>query len=176
MNAIIKEIEAAQLKENVPQFNVGDTVKVYGKIKEGNRERIQVFEGVVLKKQGGGARETFTVNNHNDLVNKIRNGYGQYGTMMHGRWVENGYFGDEITLTSNVSIAKDATKENPANIILNMQMGPQCLVSLYGANDKLLTQDCHMYHNYSISTKWYERKMEKDRRRGRIPLYSLRTP
>ena len=106
-------------------------------------------------------RETFIVNNHSDLVNKIRNSYGQYGTMMHGRWGEQGYFGDEITLTSNVSIAKDASKENPANIILNMQMGPQCLVSLYGANDKLLTQDTHMYHNYSISTKWYERKMER---------------
>ena len=61
MNEIIKEIEAAQLKAEVPQFNVGDTVKVYGKIKEGNRERIQVFEGVVLKKQGGSNRATFTV-------------------------------------------------------------------------------------------------------------------
>ena len=61
MNEIIKNIEAAQLKENVPSFNVGDTVKVYNKIKEGNRERIQVFEGTVLKRQGGGARETFTV-------------------------------------------------------------------------------------------------------------------
>ena len=47
MNEIIKNIEAAQLKENVPSFNVGDTVKVYNKIKEGNRERIQVFEGTV---------------------------------------------------------------------------------------------------------------------------------
>ena len=45
MNDIIKSIEAEQLKENVPEFNVGDTVKVYAKIKEGNRERIQVFEG-----------------------------------------------------------------------------------------------------------------------------------
>ena len=54
MNEIIREIEAAQLKENVSDFNVGDTVKVYGKIKEGNRERIQVFEGTVLKIQGGG--------------------------------------------------------------------------------------------------------------------------
>ena len=53
MNDIIKSIEAEQLKAEVPQFSVGDTVKVYGKIKEGNRERIQVFEGVVLKKQGG---------------------------------------------------------------------------------------------------------------------------
>ncbi|MDY5987284.1 50S ribosomal protein L19 [Sporofaciens sp. SGI.106] len=61
MNDIIKSIEAEQLKENVPQFNVGDTVKVYGKIKEGNRERIQVFEGTVLKKQGGSTRATFTV-------------------------------------------------------------------------------------------------------------------
>ena len=61
MNDIIKNIETAQLKEEVPQFHVGDTVKVYGKIKEGNRERSQVVEGTVLKKQGGGARETFTV-------------------------------------------------------------------------------------------------------------------
>ena len=61
MNEIIKNIEAAQLKENVPSFNVGDTVKVYAKVKEGSRERIQVFEGTVLKKQGGSTRETFTV-------------------------------------------------------------------------------------------------------------------
>ena len=61
MNNIIKNIEAAQVKAEVPVFHVGDTVKVYGKIKEGNRERVQVFEGVVLKRQGGGARETFTV-------------------------------------------------------------------------------------------------------------------
>ena len=49
MNEIIKSIEDAQLKAEAPQFRVGDTVKVYGKIKEGNRERIQVFEGIVLK-------------------------------------------------------------------------------------------------------------------------------
>lgn len=61
MNDIIKKIEDAQLKAEAPEFRVGDTVKVYGKIKEGNRERIQVFEGVVLKKQGGGSKETFTV-------------------------------------------------------------------------------------------------------------------
>ena len=53
MNNIIKNIEAAQVKAEVPVFHVGDTVKVYGKIKEGNRERVQVFEGVVLKRQGG---------------------------------------------------------------------------------------------------------------------------
>ena len=63
MNAseIIKSIEAEQLKSEITEFHVGDTVKVYGKIKEGNRERIQVFEGVVLKRQGGSNRETFTV-------------------------------------------------------------------------------------------------------------------
>ena len=69
MNEIIREIEAAQLKEDVPKFHVGDTVKVYGKIKEGNRERIQIFEGTVLKIQGGGNRTTFT-------VRKISNGVG----------------------------------------------------------------------------------------------------
>ena len=61
MNEIIKSIEAEQVKETVDQFNVGDTVKVYGKIKEGNRERIQIFEGTVVKRQGGSNRETFTV-------------------------------------------------------------------------------------------------------------------
>jgi len=69
MNDIIREIEAEQLKENAPEFNVGDTVKVYGKIKEGNRERIQVFEGTVIKKQGGSNRATFT-------VRKTSNGIG----------------------------------------------------------------------------------------------------
>jgi large subunit ribosomal protein L19 len=68
MNEIIKEIEAEQLKENVPQFHVGDTVKVYGKIKEGNRERIQVFEGTVIKKQGGSNRATFTVRKNSNGV------------------------------------------------------------------------------------------------------------
>ncbi len=66
---IIREIEAEQLKSQVDEFNVGDTVRVYGKIKEGNRERIQVFEGVVLKRQNGGNRETFT-------VRKTSNGVG----------------------------------------------------------------------------------------------------
>jgi len=61
MNEIIKNIEAAQLKQEVPQFNVGDTVKVYNKIKEGARERIQIFEGTVIKRQNGGARETFAL-------------------------------------------------------------------------------------------------------------------
>ena len=68
MQEIIKNIEAAQLKENVPQFNVGDTVKIYGKIKEGNRERVQVFEGTVLKKQGGSTRATFTVRKNSNGI------------------------------------------------------------------------------------------------------------
>ena len=57
---IIKSIEDAQLRE-VAEFNTGDTVRVHAKVKEGNRERIQVFEGTVIKRQNGGARETFTV-------------------------------------------------------------------------------------------------------------------
>ena len=61
MSNIIKEIEAEQLKETVDQFEVGDTVKVYGKIKEGNRERIQVFEGTVIARKHGGIGETITV-------------------------------------------------------------------------------------------------------------------
>ncbi|MCR4924077.1 MAG: 50S ribosomal protein L19 [Lachnospiraceae bacterium] len=68
MNDIIKNIEAEQLKENIPDFNIGDTVKVYAKIKEGNRERIQVFEGTVLKRQGGSNRETFTVRKNSNGV------------------------------------------------------------------------------------------------------------
>ena len=69
MNEIIRKIEEEQMKQEVPKFRVGDTVKVYGKIKEGNRERIQVFEGVVMKRQGGSNRETFT-------VRKTSNGIG----------------------------------------------------------------------------------------------------
>ena len=68
MNDIIRKIEAEQLKENAPQFSVGDTVKVYAKIKEGSRERIQVFEGTVLKKQGGSTRETFTVRKNSNGI------------------------------------------------------------------------------------------------------------
>lgn len=68
MSNIIKEIEAEQLKATVDQFEVGDTVKVYGKIKEGNRERIQIFEGTVIKRQNGGARETFTVRKNSNGI------------------------------------------------------------------------------------------------------------
>lgn len=58
---LIKSFENEQLKSELTPFNVGDTVKVHVKIKEGNRERIQVFEGIVIKKQGESNRETFTV-------------------------------------------------------------------------------------------------------------------
>lgn len=68
MNEIIKSIEAAQLKADVPEFNVGDTVKVYAKVIEGTRERIQVFEGTVLKKQGGSTRATFTVRKNSNGI------------------------------------------------------------------------------------------------------------
>ena len=58
---IIKMIEEEQLRKDIPEFNVGDTLQVHYRIKEGTRERVQVFEGTVIKRQGGGARETFTV-------------------------------------------------------------------------------------------------------------------
>ena len=69
MNEIIRNIEAEQLKADVPEFRVGDTVRVHAKITEGSRERIQIFEGTVLKRQGGSNRETFT-------VRKTSNGIG----------------------------------------------------------------------------------------------------
>ena len=68
MNDIIRKIEAEQLKAEVPEFRVGDTVKVYAKVKEGQRERTQVFEGVVLKRQGGSSRETFTVRKNSNGI------------------------------------------------------------------------------------------------------------
>ena len=83
MNDIIKNIEATQLKDSIPEFNVGDTVRVYNKIKEGNRERIQVFEGTVIKRQNGGSRETFT-------VRKNSNGIGVEKTWpVHSPFVDN---------------------------------------------------------------------------------------
>ena len=65
---IIKSIEDAQLRE-VAEFKTGDTVRVHAKVKEGNRERIQVFEGTVIKRQNGGARETWPL--HSPIVEKI---------------------------------------------------------------------------------------------------------
>lgn len=69
MNEIIRKIEAEQVKKEVPEFKVGDTVRVHNKIKEGSRERIQIFEGIVIKRQNGGIKETFT-------VRKTSNGIG----------------------------------------------------------------------------------------------------
>ena len=68
MSTIIEELEKEQLNANAPQFNTGDTVRVHAKIKEGNRERVQVFEGTVLKRQNGGVRETFTVRKYSNGI------------------------------------------------------------------------------------------------------------
>ena len=69
MQEIIAKIEQEQMKKEVPVFHVGDTVRVQNLIKEGNRERIQIYEGTVIQRQGHGARETFT-------VRKLSNGVG----------------------------------------------------------------------------------------------------
>ena len=61
MSNIIKELEKEQLRTDLPKLEVGDTVRVFVKVVEGNRERLQNFEGIVIKMQGGGIRETFTV-------------------------------------------------------------------------------------------------------------------
>ena len=82
MNDIIRSIEAAELKNEVSEFHTGDTVKVYAKIKEGTRERVQIFEGTVIKRQGGSNRETFT-------VRKSSNGVGVEKTWpLHSPFVE----------------------------------------------------------------------------------------
>ena len=79
---IIKSIEHEQLKNKIPELKVGNTVKVHVRIKEGNKERIQVFEGIVIKKQGGGLNETFT-------VRKISYGVGVEKTfLIHSPLVE----------------------------------------------------------------------------------------
>ena len=78
----IKNLEASQMKTEVADFAVGDTVKVHNKIKEGNRERIQIFEGTVIKRQGGSNRETFK-------VRKFSNGVGVEKTWpVHSPFVE----------------------------------------------------------------------------------------
>jgi large subunit ribosomal protein L19 len=61
MSKIIEKLERAQVRTDIPQFKAGDTVRVHFKVIEGQRQRIQVFEGIVIKRQGAGARETFTV-------------------------------------------------------------------------------------------------------------------
>ena len=84
MNTIIKELTANHIKEDIPEFAVGDTVRVGVKVREGERERIQVFEGVVIKRRGSGIQESYTVRRishgigvervfplHSPLVDKI---------------------------------------------------------------------------------------------------------
>ena len=61
MSSIIESLEQRQLRTDIPQFKAGDTVRVHFKVIEGTRQRVQVFEGVVIKRQGAGVRETFTV-------------------------------------------------------------------------------------------------------------------
>ena len=61
MSKVIEALERAQMRDDIPRFKAGDTVRVHFKVIEGQRHRIQVFEGIVLKRQGAGARETFTV-------------------------------------------------------------------------------------------------------------------
>ena len=96
MNDIIKSIEEAQLKSDITPFSVGDTVKVYAKVKEGNRERTQVFEGTVNKRQNGSNRETFT-------VRKSSNGIGVEKTWpLHSPIVEK----IEVTRRGKVRRAK----------------------------------------------------------------------
>ena len=61
MHTAIAELEQAQIRSDIPAFRPGDTLRVHVRVTEGNRSRIQVFQGVVIRRQGGGARETFTV-------------------------------------------------------------------------------------------------------------------
>ena len=61
MHTAIAELEQTQVRDDVPEFRPGDTLRVHVRVKEGNRSRIQVFQGVVIRRQGGGIRETFTV-------------------------------------------------------------------------------------------------------------------
>lgn len=96
MNDIIKSIEEAQLKSDITPFSVGDTIKVYAKVREGNRERTQVFEGTVIKRQNGSNRETFT-------VRKSSNGIGVEKTWpLHSPIVEK----IEVTRRGKVRRAK----------------------------------------------------------------------
>ena len=93
---IIKAIEQEQLNENVANFKIGDQVKVHVKIKEGNRERIQVFEGFVIKSQNAGSNETFT-------VSKISYGVGVERTFpVHSKTIDK----IEVMRSSKVRRAK----------------------------------------------------------------------
>ncbi len=72
MNEIIRSIESAQLKSDIPEFAIGDTVRVQVKVVEGSRERLQAFEGVVIARRNGSVRETFTVPLHSPRVDSIK--------------------------------------------------------------------------------------------------------
>ena len=79
---VLDAVAQDYMKNDIPEFSVGDTVRVHIKIKEGNRERIQIFEGYVLKRQNGGIAETFT-------VRRIASGIGVEKTFpLHSPWVE----------------------------------------------------------------------------------------
>jgi large subunit ribosomal protein L19 len=96
MHPLVQEIEKAQLKESVPDFGPGDTVRVHVKVVEGGKERIQVFEGTVLGRKEGGARASF-------LVRKISNGYGvERSFLLHSPRVEK----IEVTRRGDVRRAK----------------------------------------------------------------------
>ena len=93
---VIDQVTKAYMKEEIPEFGIGDTVRVHVKIKEGNRERIQVFEGFVLKRQNGGVSETFT-------VRRIASGVGVEKTFpIHSPWIEK----IEVVRTGKVRRAK----------------------------------------------------------------------
>jgi large subunit ribosomal protein L19 len=93
---LMRTITQDYLKNDIPAFNVGDTVRVHIKIKEGNRERVQIFEGFVLKKQNGGVSETFT-------VRKISSGVGVEKTFpLHSPKIEK----IEVTRKGSVRRAK----------------------------------------------------------------------
>ena len=77
MNQIIRGIDAEQIRKDLTPFNIGDTVQVHAKVTEGTRERIQIFEGIVIKRQNGGLKETFTVRKfsngvHSPTIDEIK--------------------------------------------------------------------------------------------------------
>ena len=123
MSNIIDQIEKENMKENVGQFNIGDTVRVGVKIKEGDKERIQAFEGVVIARKNGGIRETFT-------VRKISNGVGVERT-----------FPLHSPLVASVEVVRKVRQEEQNSTMLEI-----LLVKLQKSN--LLTTNKN-YHNFS---------------------------
>ena len=107
MNDYIKNLEASQMKESVDEFNVGDTVKVHNRIKEGNKERIQIFEGTVVKRQGGSNRETFT-------VRKISSGCGVEKT-----WPVHSPFVEKIEVVRFTTYVQELVRQQRLRSLLN---------------------------------------------------------